>query len=285
MTPLAAALLLSTACTDKGTASPDPTTPAEGDGGTVTTPSDGGRPLTEDGPTVPTGTTDGGTTIPGDPIPTFTCPAPPKDARVFHAGTLISDQFYLKDTGKGDLWEVIVTGISYVHDQPCRDLVAWNAFDRQVKAGEKPGEYHFELIADIPGSGLNDWLGTHDSGGGYRLNGKFAAHQLKIGWRDGPDEDYDVVYSLPFGWTESTLCVGYLSPDRLYLTVLWDPVEGPYRTNDYTSLDVPIWFDMEIWPTDLDPVYGGHRSCAQTGWSGWTTDDLFAGYDWLGKDG
>ena len=65
----------------------------------------------------------------------------------------------------------------------------------------------------------------------------------------------------------------------------WDPVEGPCRTNDYTFLDVPICFDMETWPTDLDPVYGGHRSCAQTGWAGWTTDDLFAGYDWLGKDG
>ena len=248
----------------------------------LTTPSlDGGA---TDG-----GTPDGGTTLPSEPVPTYDCPAPPKDAWIFHAGTLVSDQVYYRTEENGDGWQVIVTGISYVHEQACRDLVEYNKFERPVKEGDRPGDFLFELAMSVPGAGPTDWLGEHDSGNGYMLNPSFPAHHLKIGWRDAPDQDYHFVQALPFGWTESTICVGYLSPDRLYLTVLWDPVEGPYRTNLHTSIDHPIWFDMEIWPTsdgwgDYDPVYGAHRSCALTAWVGDVSEEeLFAGYDWEGR--
>lgn len=277
MTLLFAILLLG--CTDKS----GPPATGDGDGADGSTPPDG-RPLVEgSGETTP-GETDGGTTPPLTPIPTYACPAPPADARVYHAGTIISDQAYYANGDNGTGWTLIATGISYVHDEPCQDVVAYNKYNRDVKAGEKPGEIHFEFIASVPGSSVEDWLGEHDSGGGYLMNPDFAAHLVKIGWRDGPEEDYHLVHSLPYGWTESTLCIGYISPDRLYLTLLWDPVEGPYRTNTFTSIDVPIWIDMEIWPTDLEPEYGSHRSCALTAWVNTREGDHFAGYSWDGQE-
>ena len=185
------------------------------------------------------------------------------------------------DAGSG--WYVAVSGLSYVHHQACQDIYRLNTLLEEVKSGARPGEYLFELVLSIPGTRIGDWLGEHGSGNGHLWNREFAAHQLKVGWRD--DEDYHVVSSLPWGWTQSTICVGSITPDYLYLTVLWDPVDGPFTTNHHTQLHQPIWFDMEIWPTgEYDPVYGSHRSCALTGWVNTDQDTLFGGYDWPGKD-
>ncbi len=103
-----------------------------------------------------------------------------------------------------------------------------------------------------------------------------------------------MVNSLPNGWTESKVCVGFISPDYLYLTVLWDPKDGPYTTNDFVRTDRPIWFDMEIWPTGgsdpSDPEGSKHRSCALTNsaflsGSPYTkAEELFEGYTWPAKD-
>ncbi|MCK6506018.1 hypothetical protein L6R53_21985 [Myxococcota bacterium] len=284
-------------------ADPDPGTPPD-DSRTPPLPSHQGEPLGGEG-------TDGGGygsggLFPGDggdatppdegvpndsglPIPTYDCPPPPDDAWVFHAGTVISDQVYYRNAyWENEGWEAIVTGISYVHDWDCIFQVYYNRLENEVKAGERPGEFYFELHLTVPGQGITDWLGEHDGGGGYLYHRDFAAHYLKIGWRDSPRDTFHFVHSLPFGWTDSTVCVGYISPDRLYMTVLWDPADGPYRTNKWTHIDHPIWFDMEIWPSsdelgDYDPIHGDHRSCALTAWGGVTEVELFSGFDWLGQ--
>lgn len=288
-------LLLPLACPSTPGETPGPSLTTDGgtttDGGGTTSPTDGGTATTDGGTTLtgPSPEDEGGVTPDtGKPVPTWTCPAPPEDAWVFHAGTVVSDQAYFRSEDNGNGWMLTATGISYVHEQECTSLVPYNWFEHEVKSGLRPGDFLFELMLTVPGDGITDWLGEHDSGGGYLFHREFSAHYLKIGWRDDPKSVYHMVHSLPHGWTDSTVCVSYLSPDRLYLTVLWDPAEGPYRTNAWTSIDHPIWFDLEIWPTAneygaYDPVHGSRRSCAVTAWADVTEEELFAGFDWWGQ--
>jgi len=59
-------------------------------------------------------------------------------------------------------------------------------------------------------------------------NYEYPAHKIKLGWNNG--DGYHVVTSLPHGWTQSTVCIASVSPTDVSMTVLLDPVDGPYRT-------------------------------------------------------
>ncbi len=280
----------------------------------------GGKPAADELPTVPTEATDGGTSTETDgggsdggggsaleflrPIPTMSCPAPPEGARVFSAGTVIADQSFIYDdlSDKKDIeedeawqgWALVATGLSYIHEDPCYDLAYMNHYDRDVKQGRASGQLWFELAVNVPGTTVHDWLGVHPQGSGDMKSRLESNHLLTIGWRDEGDLYARFVSALPQGWTRSEVCVGTVSPDYVYLTVLWDPAEGPYRTNDWTRTDQPIWFDVEIWRTGggdpSDILASKHRSCMSTSW--WfypdkadrtSADDFFKGYTWPGK--
>ena len=278
-----------------------------------------GKPGAEEIPTVPTETTDGGGASGTDggggdgggaapellrPVPTSPCPPPPEGARVFSAGTVIADQSFVYadyegrsfyyDQSDWQGWALIATGLSYVHEDRCYDLAYMNHFDRDVKQGRANGQLWFELAVHVPGTTVDDWLGVHPQGSGDMKSRVEANHLLTIGWRDEGDLYPRFVSALPQGWTRSEVCVGTVSPDYVYLTVLWDPAEGPYRTNDWTRTDQPIWFDVEIWRTvggdPSDVMASKHRSCMSTSW--WfypdklgrtSADELFTGYTWPGK--
>lgn len=282
---------------------------------TETPQTDGGSTDTTDGPgiirdTGPSETTEPTTPEVLTPIPTYSCPAPPSNARVFRAGTVVAEQAYTNSSYEHDLtetygWDIspqnglwlIATGISYTHHRRCRELVRGNRFQDEVKNGDRPGEFFFDLMVFLPYLDLASWLGEHTLDHGVFTDPDNVGHALRIGWRDAGDPHPMMVNSLPNGWTQSKICIGTISPDYVYMTVLWDPVDGPYRTNDFVRTDQPIWFDMEIWrsgggdPTDVEG--SDHRSCASTHWAFgeyyWKgtgpsrPEDLFAGYDWPGR--
>ena len=110
-------------------------------------------------------------------------------------------------------------------------------------------------------------------------NYEYPAHKIKLGWNNG--DGYHVVTSLPHGWTQSTVCIASVSPTDVSMTVLLDPVDGPYRTNEFTSFDHPIWFDIHVQahpPKTVDNPTG--QACALTAWVGDATRDrVYAGYD------
>ena len=254
-------LFLLPACTGCHAPSPDPGTPSD------------------DGGTTDTGTRDGGT----PEVATYACPGPPDDALVFSTGTLRADQVYYRDLPQGDGWALVMSAVSYVHEQPCQEVYENSIFVQPLKAGKKFGEFFYELILTIPGQGVEDWLGPLTSNNGFVYDPTTSAHQLEIGWHDGM---YRWVNSLPDGMTRSVVCIGTVSPTYIYLTVLWDPTEdGPYQTNARNPMQQPIWFDAEIWATGRGPtVQDKQRSCASTGWAGVDRGDLFSGVSYPGME-
>lgn len=271
---------------------------------TTTYPSDGGSDGGADG-----GSDDGGADGGGEapeflrPVPTYSCPPPPEGARVFSGGTIIADQIFTYDDydkatyseeHEWQGWAIIATGLSYTHEQACYDIAYMNRYDRDVKEGRANGEFWFELAVYVPGTTAEHWIGVHPQSSGNLRHRTDPNHIVTIGWRDEGDLYPRFVSALPQGWTRSEVCVGTVSPDYVYLTVLWDPADGPYRTNDWTRTDQPIWFDLEIWRTGGgDPANiraSKHRSCMSTSW--WrdpesfdltSADDFFKGYTWPGK--
>lgn len=292
-------LVLTLACTRSGPKDPGET-PTGGDGGgTTSTTTDGGSTVPDGGTTDGGGTTstDGGGTDGRKPIPTAACPPPPDDAVVFHAGTVVVDQVYAYfsyNSRHEEGWHLIATGLSYDHDLPCEDAAWGNVLFDDIKLGRAPEQFWFEFSLFLPGLSIEGWLGEHTlEHGPYPAKDRIG-HNLKIGWRDTGATYPSMVSSLPNGWTESKVCVGTISPDYLYLTVLWDPKDGPYRTNDFVRTDQPIWFDMEIWPTGgsdpADPAGSRHRSCAVTsqtflaGSPVESMDEIFGAYDWPARE-
>ncbi|NOY25597.1 MAG: hypothetical protein GXP62_06960 [Oligoflexia bacterium] len=245
-----------------------------GDGGSD---GDGGATAGPDGRDHVCGPTYAGVPFGRVPIPRYDCPPPPDDAIVFHMGTLQGDQvFYIGDDGR-DGWHMALSGISYVRDEACADLFVDSVMGSEIKAGDRPGEYTAELIVSLPGTGVDDWLGEFPANYGY-LWSDMPAHQAKIGWNDG--SGYQWVVTLPNGWTKSTVCVGAVSPDYVYLTFLWDPIDGPFTTNEHTQVHQPIWFDAEMWSYNRDPKYGKQAQCTSTQYAGVEQDDIFGHYSW-----
>jgi hypothetical protein len=189
----------------------------------------------------------------------------------------------------------MASGISYTHEDSCVDLAPMNLYDRDVKTGAAPGEFWFELALNVPGTKVEDFLGLHPQGDGNMNHPTEANHELTIGWRDKDDSYARFVSALSQGWTRSEVCVGQVRPDYVYLTVLWDPAEGPYRTNDWVRTDQPIWFDMELWRTGggdpKDPTGSAHRSCMALHWYFWPDYSdkdpwwlYYRDYTWAGKE-
>lgn len=223
---------------------------------------------------------DPGAPLPGpQPVPTVDCPPPPDDAITFELGTFLGDQiFYRTDEGREGYY-LALSGLSYVHEQPCNELLENMAMFQEVKSGERPGEYTVELMLDIPGPPPHQWLGEHPMHDGH-LFSSMSAHTAKLGWNNG--EGYQWVHALPNGWTQSTVCIGTISPDYVYLTFLWDPVDGPFTTNEHTQVHHPIWFKAELWSYWSDPIYDAHRGCASDTWVGAERDEWRAIWTWPG---
>ena len=227
--------------------------PSPGDGAT-TVPTDGGSsgttPTEPTEPTEPTGRTHA-----------YSCSAPPADAITFSGGTVHADQLFTQDEPQSMPagWTLLVTGASYTHADSCETLVEDQALWRPIKEGDRVGDYLFEVMLTVPGTDKSAYLGEHADNGGHVANPSFSAHWSRIGWHDG--DQYHWVDSLPHGWTNSTVCVGDVGVDYIYLTVLFDPRGGPYETNLRNPLSQPIWFDVEITATGVDP-----RSCFVTAW-------------------
>ena len=242
---------------------------------------DGGATTLEDGGRTGTELVD---------VPTYACPGPPDGAIVFSTGTLQAEQMFypLRDEG-GDRskeqddralgWWLDVYGASFVYEKPCE----WSArrYVDQVKTGERPGEYHFELQVSAPARTIEGWPGLHGDGNGHLKRPDMAAARVTIGWYD---EEYHWVHSLPHGMTDTTVCIGTLSPDYVYLTVLWEPdPDGPYPGNERNPMDQPIWFDVEMFAYDTNEKEQ-QRGCLSTGYGTEEIMELpFQGYDWPGR--
>ncbi len=180
---------------------------------------------------------------------------------------------------------LILTGVSYVAEDHCINLTeyfdsteygsVWLLTD-PIKNGERVGDYLFKLNLTIPGASLSDYIGEFTDGGGHTANPSFSAHQLMLGWHDG--EKYHHVYSLPDGMTKSTVCVESFSREHMKLTVLFDPLDGPFTTNHHTQLHQPIFFTADIWATNMGPDEATrNRSCMMNVADGSKTlDEIFA---------
>ena len=285
MTCLLALLL---ACSDKapgpdgGTPNPDGGTTLPSDSGT-TSPSDGGTPDggtpdggTPDGGTSDGGTSDGGTTDGGTSrAHAYDCPPPPHDAITFTAGTLHADQAFTYESEHSTMpsgWTLVLSGASYTHPDDCASLIKDQALWSPIKYGERVGDYLFQLAMTVPGTTREEFLGEHLDNGGLLASPDFSAHWLRIGWHDG--KAFHWVDSMPHGWTLSKVCVGDIGVEYAYVTVLFDPIDGPYQTNLYNPLHQPIWFEAEILGTGRDP-----RSCFVTAWGDKVDLD-----EWLAED-
>ncbi len=216
------------------------------------------------------------------PIPTYDCPPPPDDAITFTIGTMQADQIFYHYFGPVDNdefqgWHMAISGISYVRDEYCHNILHRQEQFNDIKAGEQPGEYTVELLFSLPGDSVEDWLGEFPMNDGH-LWSHLPAHVAKIGWND--TDHYQWVNTLPNGWTGSTLCIGTVSPDYVHLTFLWDPLDGPFTTNQFTQVHQPIFFDATVWRYGTEPELGIQRVCSSTAWMGVEEADIFGGYDW-----
>ncbi|MCK6504751.1 hypothetical protein L6R53_15320 [Myxococcota bacterium] len=239
----------------------------------------------------PPGPADGGSTTDGGstgtalwPIPTYACPGPPDDAIVFTTGTVQAEQiFYSRPTDRTLGWAINVFGVSFEYEDTCGYAGRGSpAFVEEVKAGTRPGAYHYELQVTAPAREVGNWPGLFGGGNNHLYRQDMPAARVNIGWNDGK---YHWVSSLPHGMTEMTVCIGTLSPDYVYLTVLWEPSpDGPYPVNERNPMDQPIWFDVEMFAYDSHDEEP-QRNCLSTGYG---TKDLkgqvFGGYDWPGRD-
>ncbi len=236
-------------------------------------------------------------------VPTYACPPPPDDALTFSVGTVHAEHAFIDIDATDPVysplnekaWDLVVSGLSYTHEKACVDLTAMNEYKLDIIEGRAPGQFWFEMGLQVPGSRIEDWIGVHPQGNGdMTRTATESNHTLTIGWRDADHTYPHFVSNLPHGWTASEVCIGQVRPDYIYLTVLWDPVDGPYRTNDWMPMDQPIWFDMEIWRSDggdlNDPEGSRHRSCMALAWNFVPEEEpddpisrYYADYTWPGK--
>jgi len=265
---LALAALLVPGCT-RDKPKPDPTT----DGGT---PADGGTTTETWGP--------------GRPV-SYTCPDPPDDAVRVRMGTAIAHQVFYEYnentwpvrvlTPRFPLYALKVRGLSYTDPDSCAALDVENLYMLDVRNGVKLNEYDIELLVTLPGTGVEDWLGEHGDGGGHLVRPDRGAHQLSFGYHDGTT--YHWIDSLPYGWTRSTVCMGEITPEFTYLTVLFDPADGPYMTNHRNPWTRPLWLEIILTATGseekVDPMdcasTASCRSCFGTVYSATTREDWF----------
>lgn len=214
------------------------------------------------------------------PIPTYDCPDPPDDAITFTAGTHQADWIFYRDPDGRRGFHVISTGLSYRHDRACEDILPDMQILHDVKDGKQPGEYTFQLVATLPGTQVEHWLGEFPMNDGH-IWSHIPAHLLKLGWNDG--DGYQWVFSMPNGWTQSTLCVEAVSPDYLKLTMLWDPLDGPFTTNHHTQVHQPIFFELHAGGYQAGSLDEPRWSCHSSGFAGFEQDEIFGAYDWPGS--
>ncbi len=245
------------------------------------------------------GDTTGTPTPPTDLQLSYPCPAPPEDAVRIQLGTVLAHQGFYSGTPHigATSWDPNETsyvpilypfyalklrGLSYTDGDSCALLDTDHLYYLDVRRGTIVNQYDIDLQLTIPGDSVDDFLGEHGDGGGHMVRPDRAAHQLNFGWHDG--QHYHWVNSLPYGWTRSTVCIGELSPEFTYLTILFDPSDGPYMTNVRNRWTRPLFIEARlvgtgleegVAPLDCKKNRNRCRSCFETVYASSTREDWF----------